>query len=99
MKVSIPVEKGNELVKAGTLGSTLQKCLEAIKPEAAYFAEFDGVRTGIIIVDAAGASDIPRLAEPFFLALDARLEMHPCMKPEDLAAAGPHLAAAAANFG
>jgi len=31
----IPVEKGNELVKNGTLGETIQSILEDLKPEAA----------------------------------------------------------------
>jgi hypothetical protein len=99
LKVSVSIEKGNELAKAGTLASTIRRCLEAVKPEAAYFAEFDGQRTGILVVNVESASDIPRVAEPFFLALNARVEVHPCMKPEDLAAAGPHIEAAAKNFG
>lgn len=99
LQVSIPVEKGNELVRKGTLGSTIQQILEDVKPEAAYFMEFDGKRTGVIIVDLATAADIPRVAEPFFLALNARIEMHAVMSPQDLAMAGPAIGAAAAKFG
>ena len=47
-----------------------------------------GQRTGIFIIDLAKASDIPALAEPWFLAFNAEVEIHPVMVPADLAAAG-----------
>src|SRR5215217_288701 len=40
----IPVEKGNELLKNGTLGPTVQSIMEDLKPEAAYFVDVDGAR-------------------------------------------------------
>lgn len=43
------------------------------KPEAAYFTEMDGRRTGIIIVDVKDPSQIPALAEPYFLAVNAEV--------------------------
>src|SRR5437867_1291320 len=95
MKVSIPVETGNDLVRKGTLGSIIQRILGDLKPEAAYFLEMDGQRTGIVIVDLKSESSIPALAEPFFLALNARVEFHPVMLPADLAAAAPALERAA----
>jgi hypothetical protein len=42
----IPVEKRNELAKAGSLGSTIQSILEELKPEAAYFSDIEGARGG-----------------------------------------------------
>ena len=99
MKVSMPVETGNELARKGALGSTIQKILEEVKPEAAYFAEMDGLRTGILIVNLKAESDIPALAEPFFLALNARVSFHPCMVPADLVVAGPAIDRAAHEYG
>ena len=58
------------------------------EPEAAYFYEEDGERTGMIIVNFDKASQIPSLAEPWFLYFDAAVHIRPCMTPEDLAAAG-----------
>ena len=40
----IPVEKGNELVKTGSLGPTVQSIMEDLQPEAAYFVDVDGAR-------------------------------------------------------
>ena len=98
-KVSIPVESGNAVIKNGTLGSTIGSILEEIKPEAAYFAEDNGVRTGFIFVNVASESDIPRLAEPWFLAFNASVELHPCMTGEDLEKAGPAIEAAVKKYG
>jgi hypothetical protein len=36
-KVSFPVDAGNAAVKAGVLGSTVERILADLKPEAAYF--------------------------------------------------------------
>ena len=93
------VEAGNAAVKNGTLGATIQSILEEMKPEAAYFAEENGQRTGFIFVDCATESDIPRLAEPWFLAFNADVVIHPAMTAEDLGKAGPDIEAAAKKYG
>ena len=88
LKVNIPVETGNVAAKAGKLGSTIQSILADLKPEAAYFSDDKGMRTGYIFFDLADASQIPVVAEPWFLAFNAALEFHPVMVPDDLAKAG-----------
>ena len=58
LRVSIPVETGNAAAKAGTLGSTVEKILADLKPEAAYFfADDNGNRSGAIVFDMKDASD------------------------------------------
>ena len=61
----MPAEPFNSLVRKGTAGKTIQKCLEAVKPETVYFTEQDGHRGAIMIVDVKDPSAIPGLAEPF----------------------------------
>lgn len=89
LKVNIPVEAGNAAAKAGKLGATIQSILAEQKPEAAYFAAENGQRTGFIFLDMQDPSQIPAIAEPWFLAFNARIELHPVMVPEDLKKAGP----------
>jgi hypothetical protein len=87
MHVVIPEEPFNALVRAGTAGKTLQKILETIKPQAAYFTEEDGHRGAILVVDLKDASGIPALAEPFYLSFKAMCKFRVFMTPEDLARA------------
>src|SRR5216683_939060 len=88
VKVNIPVESGNAAAKAGKLGATIQSILADLKPEAVYFTDNDGQRAGFIFLDMQDASQIPAIAEPWFLAFNASIEIHPVMIPDDLAKAG-----------
>jgi hypothetical protein len=74
LRVSIPVEAGNAAAKAGTLASTVEKILADLKPEAAYFfADDNGNRSGSIVFDMTDTSQIPEIAEPWFLAFNAKV--------------------------
>jgi hypothetical protein len=92
LRVTIPVEAGNAAVKAGTLGSTIERILADLKPEAAYFFDDDGQRAGSVVFDMKDPSQIPAIAEPWFLALNAKISLRPVMTPQDLAKAGPSFA-------
>ena len=98
MKVSIPVVEGNRAVKEGKLGETIQSILAAQKPEAVYFGATDGERTGYIIVNMQDNSEVPKFAEPWFLAFNAKITMEPVMVPGDLAKAGPDIMQAAKKY-
>jgi hypothetical protein len=86
--VQMPLEPFNALVKNGAAGQVIQKIVEDLKPEAVYFAARDGKRGGIYVLDVADASQIPAIAEPFFLHFHASVSFYPCMTPADLAKAG-----------
>jgi len=81
---NVPNEAGNAAIKNGTMGSTIQRILEQLKPEAAYFTAINGQRTAILFVDVPNSSDIPRFAEPFFLEYGCDVEILPVMSAEDL---------------
>ena len=55
-----------------------------MKPEAAYFTADNGYRTVYFFIDLADASDLPRMAEPFFTQLNARVDFQPVMNADDL---------------
>lgn len=84
MHVHLPLEPFNSAVRDGSVAQKMQKILEAIKPEAAYFTEQHGMRGGVLVVDVKSPSDVPRLAEPWFLTFDAEVEFRIAMTPEDL---------------
>ena len=50
-------------------------------------------------VDIADSSQIPALAEPFFLWLKADVTFNAAMRPEDLGKAGPSIGAAVKKWG
>ena len=96
---SWPVAAGNAAARAGTMGETIQAILEDIKPEAVYFTAQNGKRMTTMIVDMADASELPAVAEPWFLAFDASIDATPVMLPEDIAAAGPAIESAVKKYG
>jgi hypothetical protein len=98
VKVSFPVEAANSAAKKNGF-KVIRQILEQQKPEAAYFITDGGLRTGILIIDIAAASDLPAMAEPWFLALNASVEATPAMLPEDLEKAGPAIEAAVKTYG
>ncbi len=100
LRVSIPVEAGNAAAKAGTLGSTVEKILADLKPEAAYFFPDDnGQRSGSIVFDMKDSSQIPAISEPWFLAFNAKISLRPVMNPQDLATASPSITKAGQQYG
>ncbi len=90
MEFWIPVEAGNHVASTGGFGPAFQKTLEALKPEAAYFLSGEsGERGGWIVFDMKDSSQIPGIAEPFFLAFNAKIKFTPVMNAQDLAKAAP----------
>ena len=88
LHVKLPLEPFNTAVKDGTAGTKMRRILDELKPEAAYFTEFQGHRGGIMIINLDDPSRIPTFAETWFLTFNAECEFRIVMTPEDLAKAG-----------
>ena len=99
MKVSIPIAEGNAAVLEGKLGATIGSILNDLKPEAVYFAEENGARTAFIFLNIADSSQIPSIAEPWFLAFNAKVQLHPAMNLEDLKNGAAGMESAAKKYG
>lgn len=99
MKMRFPVEAGNAALRDPEFGKKMQEYLADVKAEAAYFTSMDGQRGGYVVLDLADTSQIPAIAEPLFVWLQADVEFLPVMTPDDLAKAGPSIAAAFKKWG
>ena len=84
LKITVPVEKGNQAFKDGSLGKTIETLMSGLKPEAAYFSPMNGKRSGMMFFDLAEPSQIIEVVEPLFMNLDAEVEITPVMSADDL---------------
>jgi hypothetical protein len=85
LKVSIPVEAGNVAARNGSLGTTIKHIVDDL--------------TGYIFFDMKDASELPAIAEPWFLAFNAKLTVRPAMNSKDLANAGSGIEKAVKGYG
>ncbi len=99
LKASWDIAAGNALAQAGTLGTTVESIVTELQPEVAYFLAENGKRTAHLIINMDEASELPAMAEPFFLAMGAEVDVTPVMFAEDLHKAGPAIEAAAKKYG
>ena len=84
LKMQMEVEAGNRAIKDGSFGEMLEGVMGQIKPEAAYFTAIDGKRTALIFFDLQEPAQIPAVAEPFFMGVNAAIELLPVMTAEDV---------------
>jgi len=87
LRWTVPVDKGNDMVEDGSMGTVIEAVMEKTNPEAAYFLAENGERSGMIFFDMKEAADIPRIAEILFQGADAAVEFIPVMNGDDLKAA------------
>jgi hypothetical protein len=84
LRWTVDVEAGNRAIKDGSLAKILEATLKQLKPEAAYYMAQNGKRSGTLYFDMKDTSEIPLIAEPLFMGLNADVEFAPVMNQEDL---------------
>ena len=84
VNVICPVEPFNSMVRNGTAGEIMGRIIESTKPESIYFTEIEGHRSVVMVVEVANPSDVPAIAEPWYLNFEAECEFRIAMTPEDL---------------
>jgi hypothetical protein len=84
MRVQMEVEAANRAIRDGTWATVMERVMEDLQPEAVYFTAQDGRRTGFIVFDMKDVSDIPSIAEPFFMTVNASIDISPVMTVQDV---------------
>jgi hypothetical protein len=97
LRISFSVEAANAAAKKDGF-KAIQNILQEQKPEAVYFVADNGKRTAILIVNLDDASGIAAICEPWFLALNAAIDITPVMLPADLQKAAPAIAEAVKSY-
>ena len=87
-KISIPPEPFNTLARDGGVGPKMGAILEATKPESIYFTGNDFGRGAVAVYDLEDGSQVPAVAEPWFLTLNAKIEYSVAITPEELMRSG-----------
>jgi hypothetical protein len=98
VKIQIPSFEGNIGLKEGILKKLTEDCQSKFKVEAMYFLADQGLRTAMIFMEMKDPSEMPAIAEPWFQALNASIEMTPVMIPADLEKAQPDIEKAIKEF-
>jgi len=84
IRMHFPVDLGNELVSDPNFPKKLEGVLNAIKPEAVYFAPTEGERGVYMVVNIASADMIAGISEPLWQMFKCKLELIPVMVLDDL---------------
>lgn len=90
-KATMPVESGNLLCKDKEMGARMEALMGEVKPESVYFGIENGQRTIYCLVNLDSGHEIPRVAEPFWLALKADVEFIPVMTQDELKKASGYI--------
>ena len=84
VKATIPSAAGNAMVRDANMQSKMESVMADVRPEATYFTVEEGQRTIYFVVNLEGVEDMPRVAEPLWLAWSADLTFMPAFVPEDM---------------
>lgn len=84
LRAHLDSQMSTAALKNGTLPKIMQTVTERLKPEAAYFGPSEGGRCCTFVFDMQDSSQLPRIAEPLFDGLGAKIEIQPVMNTEDM---------------
>jgi len=84
LKFQFDTDAANRAIEDGSMATLNERMFAQLRPEAAYFAVEDGVRTSYTVFDLEDPSQIPSVAEPLFSATKAKVTLTPVMNAEDL---------------
>jgi hypothetical protein len=91
LKAILPIEDGNYAIKNGTMVKTIQDITAELKPESAYMTLEEGKRTIYCFFTMNQEIDMIKYTEPWFIALNAEVQIIPVMTIEEYKKITPQL--------
>jgi len=82
LRTQVDAMQGGQAIRSGEMMKAFTAFVEKYKPEAVFFTNFDGMRTGFCVFEMKSQHEMPLIAEPFF-DLGYTVQFAPCMTPED----------------
>ncbi len=86
LRISMPTDGSNRALKEGLVAKLVQQTVETLRPESCYFGPEGGQRTAYFFFDMKDSSQMPAIAEPWYLATNALIDIQPVMNAEELRA-------------
>ena len=86
LRISMPTDGSNRALKDGLVAKLVQQTVEALRPESCYFGPEGGQRTAYFFFDMKDSSQMPAIAEPWYLATNALIDIQPVMNADELRA-------------
>ncbi|GAA2148683.1 hypothetical protein GCM10009760_41040 [Kitasatospora kazusensis] len=84
IEIEMDTATANQAIADGTIEASMDKMMEMLKPEAAYFFARMGRRAALLVVDLPDEAAIVPTLEPAWLNLNADVTMTPCMNADEL---------------
>lgn len=97
-RATLGLEAGNAFVRDKEMSHKMEALLAEVRPESVYFGVEKGQRTIYCLVNVENGYEIPRIAEPFWLGLQATVEFIPVMAPDEFKKASSFIETASRKF-
>jgi hypothetical protein len=97
-KVTLSTEAGNALCRDKDMHRKMDAIMSDVRPESVYFGADSGNRTMFCIVNVDNGHDLPRVAEPFWLGLNATVDFTPVLTAEEFKKAGTVIESAVKKY-
>ncbi len=97
-QVTLPNAAGNQFCTDKEFNHKMEAILSEVRPESVYFGIKNGQRSLFCIVNVENSYELPRIAEPFWLALKADVDFTPVMNQDDFKKASSYIESAARKF-
>lgn len=98
VRASIPNEAGNQMLKNPEFSKKMEMVMGDLRPESVYFGVENGKRTIFMVVNVKEGCDLPSVAEPLWMGLNACVDFVPVMDQSEFAKAQNWIEKAAKKY-